>query len=142
MLYRTLVVSLVWLALFIPVIRKGSQDVTWELSTILVCVTVEANLVVVCGCFPALRLLARRILPKWFGSTEERNAPPPLHPPLVPMETGSYTGREESKTTLGSPHEPSSLTKGIVTNSETMFPFVRSLPTRLASDGLGVLPDP
>lgn len=122
--------------------REGSQDVTWELSRILICVIVEANLVVVCGCFPALKLLARHILPKWFGSTEERNAPPPIHPPLGVIETGGYTGEDESKTTLGSPNDPSPVTKGIVADSEMMFPFVRSLPTRLASDGLGVLPDP
>lgn len=148
--YRTLIVSLVWLALFIPVVQKTSPDITWELSTILVCVTTEASLVIVCGCFPALRLFARRALPKWFGPREagcERFVPPPLQPELGVLETEGYNGCDESKTTSGSPSDGNHATKGFGDSDEMKFGCVSSLPTRLPSRKvgvceLGVLPDP
>lgn len=140
-LFRTLIVSLVWLALFIPVVRKGSPDVTWELSTIVVCVITEANLVLVCGCFPALKLLARRILPKWFGENCDRAIPPPMQPLPSIVRQGDTLGCERSKASGGT-NDSNHLMEGFGIDSEMVFPFSRSLPVRTAGGELGVLPDP
>lgn len=104
-LYRTVVISLVWLALFIPVIRGGDEDTSWELSNIAVWVTAEANLVIICGCFPALKLLARRLIPKWLGSEASRSSnvdcdqimPPPWQSELCTVTTGISGGSRETK---------------------------------------------
>lgn len=74
----------------------------WDLSRICVLVTVQANLVLICGCFPALKLWARRTVPRCF-STSERGAiaadvpwgealPPSWESELSTITTGVSSG--------------------------------------------------
>lgn len=44
------------------------------MSRIITIVTVEANLVLICGCFPALKLFARRVAPRLLGTERESAA--------------------------------------------------------------------
>lgn len=93
--------------------QDGNSDDNWALSKILVWVAAEADLALICGCFPALKVLVRRMIPKWFGTDpppvrdirSERIVPDLWQSELCTITTGVSGGSAESKENSGGPDD-------------------------------------
>ena len=71
----TLVTSCIRLALLPPMLTN--LDVAWAVSTPAIWISIEASLVIVCGCLPTLRLFFRHVAPRLIGeSTLKRSQDP------------------------------------------------------------------
>ena len=68
----TLVTSLVRLSLLPPMI--SAVDATWAIAKPAIWICVEANLVIICGCLPIMRLFFRHVAPRLIGEHSDRNA--------------------------------------------------------------------
>ncbi|CAK3852960.1 integral membrane [Lecanosticta acicola] len=71
----TLITSLVRLSLLPPMV--SALDTTWAISTPAIWICVEANLVIICGCLPILRLFFRHVAPRLIGEYPETTASKP-----------------------------------------------------------------
>ncbi|KAK4504900.1 hypothetical protein PRZ48_002863 [Zasmidium cellare] len=71
----TLVTSLVRLSLLPPMVT--ATDTTWAISTPAIWICIEANLVIICGCLPILRLFFRHVAPRLIGESTETVASHP-----------------------------------------------------------------
>ncbi|KAF2168178.1 hypothetical protein M409DRAFT_21622 [Zasmidium cellare ATCC 36951] len=71
----TLVTSLVRLSLLPPMVT--ATDTTWAISTPAIWICIEANLVIICGCLPILRLFFRHVAPRFIGESSETVASHP-----------------------------------------------------------------
>ncbi|KXT08850.1 hypothetical protein AC579_1482, partial [Pseudocercospora musae] len=69
----TLVTSLVRLSLLPPMV--SATDVTYAISTPAIWICIEANLVVICGCLPILRLFFRHVAPRLIGEYSGGSGP-------------------------------------------------------------------
>ena len=93
----TLITSLVRLSLLPPMVTD--LDTTWAISTPAIWICVEANLVIICGCLPILRLFFRHVAPRLIGEHTETAASGPARsfgkkPIQSVAELSNLDGRE------------------------------------------------
>lgn len=93
----TLITSLVRLSLLPPMVTD--LGTTWAISTPAIWICIEANLVIICGCLPILRLFFRHVAPRLIGKHTETAASGPMgsfgkKPIQTPAELSTLDGRE------------------------------------------------
>ncbi|KAA8577286.1 hypothetical protein EYC84_007258 [Monilinia fructicola] len=66
----TCITSMVRLKVMMPLLV--ALDQTWAVSIPCVWITVEANLVIICGSFPLIRQFVKHVAPRWIGENSSK----------------------------------------------------------------------